>query len=243
MTVKDDSIDFLATHITTIIWIVALLVLIGIVAQASVSSQQSVKEEYKQKLILEEGSMDATMDLTSGAQKPLVTHQDRVVAEVSGWSSDLTVNGNSKPLWRHQFDYSKDSGRDTLYYTRGGSGYEIQQTVTVKQRRVIIEYHVIPTATREIDDVTLALSHYRWHYSNVSIENETAHVQYTEGGRKYAATIDLQGPVVETYVNPTENGPNYFTATYTVVDPTPNEKTLLAREVIRIDGQVEASTE
>lgn len=229
---KEKLLDWLAENISYIIIIVALIGMISVVATSTIETRQTVEEKHQHEISASTGQTEATFTLNSGANKPVITYDDETVLEVSGWSSTVTVDDRTRELWSHTFDYSKHGEEGDLYYTRGRDNYEIRQYTTVDHKSVTTEYYIVPDQGADIDDVTLSLAHYRWHYDNVTVSNETVSFEYSSNGQEYEGTVEIDGEYDDVYVNPSEEGYNYFTTDYSIEDPEPNERTLIARETI-----------
>lgn len=233
---RDALIEWLNGRISLLIIIVALVVLLLMVVQISVEQQQTVEERFQNDLVVQDGPTSAQVDLTSGANKPVVYHRGIQAVEVSGWESELTVNGDTRSLWRHRFGFSRNPDTNTIVYTRSNSRYELDQRITVTRGTVLVEYYITPEPDTAIQTVTLDLAYYRNHFDAVSAGDSDVRFQYSDGGDEYTGTLSVNDNGELLDVNRGEHGPNYFVVTHSISDPPSSRKTLIARHEITLSG-------
>lgn len=233
---RDALIEWLNGRISLLIVIAALVVLLLMVAQISVEQQQPVEERFQNDLVVQDGPTRAQVDLTSGANKPMVSHRGVQAVEVSGWESDLTVNGDTRSLWRHRFGFSRNPESNTIVYTRSTSRYELAQHITVTRGTVLVEYYITPEPDTAIQTVTVDLAFYRDHFDAVAADDRDVRFQYSDGGDEYTGTLSVgdNGELIE--VDRGAQGPKYFVVTHTISDPPPARRTLIARHEITLSG-------
>lgn len=171
--------------------------------------------------------------MNSGANKPLFTYYGDRAVEVSGWESEVSVDGSSKSLWRHAFGQSRQDG--TVYWNGADPEYELRQT-SVSDDGASLRYVLRPESGSEISPVTVNIAHYRWYVDEVDVGAETVVYEYTDEGVECSSSVEIVGDHVNVAVHEDEDGRgNYFTVSASASSLEPNCESVILVERITFD--------
>lgn len=229
---QDDALTkWVASRIGYIIIIAALIMMMGITVQSSFQDRTVVEEEYRNELIENAWDTSVVFNLNSGAGKPFIKHDGTTVTEITGWGSDIYIDGSKRSLWHTTFNFNSYEN-NTIFYTRGGPDWQLVQRTTAYDKKVVTEYYFISKPDASIDSVKLRLAHVRWYYDRVQIiNNQTAKFKVSDNNQSFQGTIRAnKSKGIRTKKG--SDGPNVISFHYETTNVTGGREILVAREVI-----------
>lgn len=246
---------FLLRYLDRLLIAAGVLVLVALSARTLGSLERAVVRDAPEALRLEGESYVLLYSLNSGMNKPAVLNTaGDVLVELSGWNSEVVVDGVRADLGRHGFHVELDRERGRGYLAFSSlplresepsraevRKYQIAQVASLQGDRVVVEYAIIPN--EPVHRAVLTLGLYRWYYTHLVRRGRTLSFQSSDLSRA-AAEQHLRprrltpvqvtfsdDPQVEALAN--AHGIYALALRYEVRAPRPFQRTLLARLVLR----------